>query len=118
MKQRFRWLKHWNKLHEVRDVNNVFVTCCILHNILLQHDGYVEANIVDAEDSFRGRMTFKFCMEAEDCLEMVPAPIDVEGICDQEEEDLGVESERVWANRVEAIAVHQTYVIRRNQLRH
>jgi hypothetical protein len=53
LKQHFQWLKHWNQLHEVKDVNNVFVTSCILHNILLQHYGYVDENIVDLEDSFR-----------------------------------------------------------------
>jgi hypothetical protein len=41
MKKRFKWLKNWNALSNQADIDNVFTTCCILHNILLEHDGYV-----------------------------------------------------------------------------
>jgi hypothetical protein len=41
MKKRFKWLKNWNCLAKQCDIDNVFTTCCILHNILLEHDGYL-----------------------------------------------------------------------------
>jgi hypothetical protein len=117
LKQRFRWLKHWNELHEVSDVNNVFVTCCILHNILLQHDGYVDEDIKDLDDSFRGRMAKKFKDDMRgDCLQIPQPDPDAAGAPDLEEPDLGIDAETAWRRRVDAIAVHQTYLIRKNKL--
>lgn len=39
MKQRFRYLRCPNNVHTVEQVSDVFVTCCILHNLILMHDG-------------------------------------------------------------------------------
>ena len=39
LKLRFRWLKCPIKLHQKVDIDNAFVTCCILHNMILQYDG-------------------------------------------------------------------------------
>jgi hypothetical protein len=39
LKGRFRFLKLPFLLHDVKDIKNVFFTCCILHNMLLQYDG-------------------------------------------------------------------------------
>ncbi len=40
MKKRFGCLKHWTLLKKQRDIDAMFVTCCILHNIQTEADGY------------------------------------------------------------------------------
>ena len=42
---RFRFLKTFNLLLRQDSVDNAFVTCCILHNIMLRHDGYLAENL-------------------------------------------------------------------------
>jgi hypothetical protein len=39
MKQRFRELKNPVELHHQSDIDNMFWTCCILHNLLIEYDG-------------------------------------------------------------------------------
>ena len=41
LKIRFKYLKHFNRSHNVSDVDNAFTTCCTLHNMLLEEDGYL-----------------------------------------------------------------------------
>jgi hypothetical protein len=36
LKQRFHFLKQFNRMHSQKDIDNSFVTCCILHNMLLK----------------------------------------------------------------------------------
>jgi hypothetical protein len=58
LKARFRCLKIPVQLHQKQDIDNMFVTCCILHNMLLDDDGYdvpfnpleVEAGFSDVQD--------------------------------------------------------------------
>lgn len=45
LKSRFAILKHFNRMHHQRDVDNVFVTCCILHNMLLKDNGYLAVDL-------------------------------------------------------------------------
>jgi Plant transposon protein len=45
LKMRFRYLKNFNRSHSVSDIDNSFVTCCILHNMLLEDDGYLDINL-------------------------------------------------------------------------
>lgn len=45
LKTRFTCLKHFSRLHSQRDINNCFVTCCSLHNMLLKHNGYLEPDL-------------------------------------------------------------------------
>ena len=40
LKMRFRILKHAVELHNQDQIDNVFFTCCILHNILHHYDGF------------------------------------------------------------------------------
>jgi hypothetical protein len=42
LKIRWRFLKNFNYLHQHSAVDNCFATCCVLHNLLLQHDGYLD----------------------------------------------------------------------------
>ena len=45
LKVRFRFLKTFNLLRRQDSIDNAFVTCCILHNILLRHDGYLAEDL-------------------------------------------------------------------------
>ena len=42
LKARFRILKYGMRFRNVNTVNDVFHTCCALHNQLLRHDGFTE----------------------------------------------------------------------------
>jgi len=48
LKKRFIFLKNCIRLHHMEDIEHVFRCCCILHNILLNWDGY---------DDWRGKET-------------------------------------------------------------
>ena len=39
LKRRFRWLKCPTNIQEKCDIDNAFVTCCIINNMILDHDG-------------------------------------------------------------------------------
>lgn len=39
LKKRFLFLKHPIRLHEPKDIENCFLTCCLIHNWLLEFDG-------------------------------------------------------------------------------
>mmetsp|Transcript_11517 Transcript_11517/g.21528 ORF Transcript_11517/g.21528 Transcript_11517/m.21528 type:complete len:181 (+) Transcript_11517:298-840(+) len=42
LKKRFLLLKHPIRLHDARQIQRAFVTCCVLHNVLLDYDMYDE----------------------------------------------------------------------------
>jgi hypothetical protein len=45
LKIRFRFLKNFNNLRTQSSIDNVFTNCCILHNMMLQKDGYLEEDL-------------------------------------------------------------------------
>ena len=45
MKKRFRFLKNFNNLFHQSDIDNAFVTCCMLHNMLLKYDGWLAPDL-------------------------------------------------------------------------
>ena len=45
LKVRFKFLKNFNSLHKQRDINAAFVTCCMLHNMMLRVDGYLDEHL-------------------------------------------------------------------------
>ena len=47
LKKRFLFLKHPIWLHEPEQIENAFVTCCVLHNLLLDCDGYDDWELRD-----------------------------------------------------------------------
>mmetsp|Transcript_16629 Transcript_16629/g.42888 ORF Transcript_16629/g.42888 Transcript_16629/m.42888 type:complete len:147 (-) Transcript_16629:185-625(-) len=53
LKKRFLWLKSWKNAKTQGQMDNVFVTCCILHNVLLEDDG-----ILDYDDSMPHQAAF------------------------------------------------------------
>ena len=51
LKKRFLILKHPIRLHSPYCIQRMFVTCCVLHNILLDYDGYDKWNEDNVENS-------------------------------------------------------------------
>ena len=47
LKKRFLLLKHPIWLHELEQIQNAFVTCCVLHNLLLDYDGFDDWELRD-----------------------------------------------------------------------
>ena len=46
LKKRFKFLKNFNVLQRTQSgIDSAFTTCCIIHNIQLEHDGYLEKNL-------------------------------------------------------------------------
>jgi hypothetical protein len=50
LKKRFLILKHALRIHDPQKIERVFVTCCVLHNMLLEYDGLDDKWIEDDED--------------------------------------------------------------------
>ena len=40
LKKRFLFLKNPIRIHHPEEIDRLFVTCCVLHNIILEYDGY------------------------------------------------------------------------------
>ena len=47
LKKRFLLLKHPVRLHKPEQIQNAFVTCCVLHNLLLDYDGFDDWELRD-----------------------------------------------------------------------
>ena len=56
LKKRFYVLKAFNRMSNVRNIDDVFVTCCILHNILLEDDGFLDVDLPDLPYGLRSRL--------------------------------------------------------------
>ena len=49
MKKRFLILKNPIRLHDPKQIENIVVTCAVLHNILLDYDGVMEEELVQVQ---------------------------------------------------------------------
>jgi Plant transposon protein. len=47
LKKRFLLLKHPIRLHDPEQIHRAFLTCCVIHNILIDYDLYDEGNDVE-----------------------------------------------------------------------
>jgi hypothetical protein len=45
LKKQFSYLKQFNRMRKQVDIDNAFVTCCILHNIVLEDDGWLDNDL-------------------------------------------------------------------------
>jgi Plant transposon protein len=45
LKSRYSFLKNFNRMHNQVDIDNAFVTCCILHNMLLKENGFLAVDL-------------------------------------------------------------------------
>ena len=60
LKKRFKFLKNLNVLQTQSGIDNVFVTCCIIHNIQLEHDGYLDRNLTPLPGGLEEMLALKF----------------------------------------------------------
>ena len=56
LKKRFAFLKVFNRMHSQKQVDCAFVTCCIIHNILLRDDGFLDLTLPDLPNGVRERL--------------------------------------------------------------
>ena len=56
LKRRFHYLKVFNKMRHHINIDRAFTTCCILHNILLEEDGFLEPDLPDLPNGVRARL--------------------------------------------------------------
>ena len=60
LKKRFLFLKNFVNLHRQSSIDNCFTTCCILHNMLLQTDGFLDENLPAFPGGVEDRLGRKF----------------------------------------------------------
>ena len=60
LKARFKFLKNFNSLKHHSSIDNAFVTCCILHNMLLESDGWLDPNLPPYPGGVEERLSKKF----------------------------------------------------------
>jgi hypothetical protein len=60
LKIRFAFLKSFTNLRQQKHIDCAFVTCCILHNILFEHDGYLDTNLPDYPGGLAAALKMKF----------------------------------------------------------
>ena len=60
MKVRLKLLKNFSSLHKQSAIDNAFVTCCILHNMLLESDGWLDPNLPSFPGGVEERLARKF----------------------------------------------------------
>jgi hypothetical protein len=56
----FRFLKRFTNLCRQKHIDYAFVTCCILHNILLEEKGCLDANLPDYPGGMASALKLKF----------------------------------------------------------
>ena len=60
LKARFKFLKNFNSLKHHSSIDNAFVTCCILRNMLLESDGWLDPNLPPYPGGVEERLSKKF----------------------------------------------------------
>ena len=60
LKKRFRFLKNFNNLFHQSDIDNAFVTCCMLHNMLLKYDGWLAPDLAQCPGGVEATLFKKF----------------------------------------------------------
>lgn len=94
LKKRFKCLKAWSELASMEDLENEFVTCCILHNMLLEYDGYLDSSYEpDISSAGRG-----------DGLWQNQQDKDISGATASEDEAVTNADEGGWMERIIALA--------------
>ncbi len=60
LKVRFRFLKNFNNLRSQSSIDDAFTTCCMLHNMLLRSDGYLDDNLTPYPGGLEERLAKRF----------------------------------------------------------
>ena len=56
MKKRFGYLRMFNRMRKQGDIDNAFTTCCMLHNILLEEDGWMDKELPHFPNGVKDRL--------------------------------------------------------------
>ena len=56
LKKRFAFLKVFNRMHSQKLIDCAFVTCCMIHNILLMDDGFLDLELPDLPNGVKERL--------------------------------------------------------------
>jgi Plant transposon protein len=113
LKQRFKWLKTWNNLSQKEDIDHVFVTCCILHNILLEQDGYLDPSLAEKPGGVMENIRDNFGLssgcpttakEDSSSIWLEAAREGQNGVVDESVTKGDAEE---WKHRIKSLAVHQ-----------
>ncbi|KAI2511223.1 Plant transposon protein [Fragilaria crotonensis] len=56
LKKRFHYLKTFNRMRKQKNIDNAFTTCCIIHNILLETDGWLDEDLPNYLNGVKDRL--------------------------------------------------------------
>lgn len=103
LKKRFKCLKAWTELRKLTYIEHEFVMCCILHNMLLKHDGYLDGSYdPDASLNIRDNGTWT-------------ADSNLTGAGPNEDDAVKESDESEWIRRNQAIAQHYKRHLKKNR---
>jgi Plant transposon protein len=60
LKRRFRYLKSVPEVKKHESLEAAFVTCCILHNLLLEHDGFLSEDLTNFQNGVKNYLEYTF----------------------------------------------------------
>ena len=60
---------NFNVLQMQSGFDNVSTTCCIIHNIQLEHDGYLDQNLTPLPGEVEEKIVLKFGIQRQNGLE-------------------------------------------------
>ena len=104
LKKRFTCLKHWTLLNQQETIDNMFVTCCVLHNLQLIHDGYLDENLADPVDSALNRYRFK--NRGPGCWRRNWEDHAINERLERVQKAIGASEEKKWAHRMRILVNH------------
>ena len=56
LKHRFYFLKNFSRMKRKVDIDNAFTTCCMLHNIILEDDGWLDQDLPNFPNGVKERL--------------------------------------------------------------
>ena len=56
LKKRFYYLKQFNRSRKQSTIDNAFTTCCIIHNLLLENDGWLDEDLLPLPNGVKDRL--------------------------------------------------------------
>lgn len=107
LKKRFLVLKAWSTFRQQACVDNTFITCCILHNMLLEYDGYLDPDVPNEPTSpALQAIANKNTGCQTDAMWVRASPILTNDNGTDEMDNITVEENGNWLLRLEALGNH------------
>ena len=110
MKSKFRSLKGWLSFKYIHEIQSHFVFCCIIHNIMLKANGYLDVDDYETPGGVMEKVKKTFKRYNSDCdgcfmrANVLPNRSSTPSVID------GYDQSEEWKRRVLAIAKHQFYL--------